>query len=264
MYRFGRVFGRWRVLIQGWISSTLTEGCGLFFNVCKQMIVKNLKLGYSRIFIRHFKSSNHLYITVRSYSRLLFRQSLNEPQNRPKQIIIHSEIVNLYTTRRMTRGGDFTLTWQRKANNSWTTIKGRAVFYARPKCSRTGDSMHLIPCANVTQATCLLFSSFLFSFYDGPSNLSFPNVQHSVTAASPLPPQPAKARAWSPKKSQSCGLCPYLYEHNQNIISFHNLSDWTKHLLSQTLLHVSVCQRHRQGAHMILTSYLFVDVHTDT
>jgi hypothetical protein len=30
---------------------------------------------------------------------------------------------------------------------------------------------------------------------------------------------------------------------------------------SQTLLHVSACQRHHQGAHMILTSYLYVGVH---
>jgi hypothetical protein len=32
-------------------------------------------------------------------------------------------------------------------------------------------------------------------------------------------------------------------------------------VLSQTLLHVSVYQRHNQGAHMILTSYLHVGVH---
>jgi hypothetical protein len=30
---------------------------------------------------------------------------------------------------------------------------------------------------------------------------------------------------------------------------------------SQTLLHVSAYQRHHQGAHMILTSYLYVGVH---
>jgi hypothetical protein len=30
---------------------------------------------------------------------------------------------------------------------------------------------------------------------------------------------------------------------------------------SQTLLHVSTYQRHHQGAHMILTSYLYVGVH---
>jgi hypothetical protein len=29
----------------------------------------------------------------------------------------------------------------------------------------------------------------------------------------------------------------------------------------QTLLHVSAHQRHHQGAHMILTSYLYVGVH---
>jgi hypothetical protein len=29
----------------------------------------------------------------------------------------------------------------------------------------------------------------------------------------------------------------------------------------QTLLHVSAYQRHHQGAHMILTSYLYVGVH---
>jgi hypothetical protein len=32
-------------------------------------------------------------------------------------------------------------------------------------------------------------------------------------------------------------------------------------MLSQTLLHVSVYQRHYQGAHMIVTSYLYVGVH---
>jgi hypothetical protein len=31
-------------------------------------------------------------------------------------------------------------------------------------------------------------------------------------------------------------------------------------MLSQTLLHVSAYQRHHQGAHMILTSYLYVGV----
>jgi hypothetical protein len=31
--------------------------------------------------------------------------------------------------------------------------------------------------------------------------------------------------------------------------------------LSQTLLHVSAYQRHHQGTHMILTSYLYVGVH---
>jgi hypothetical protein len=30
---------------------------------------------------------------------------------------------------------------------------------------------------------------------------------------------------------------------------------------SQTLLHVSAYQRHSHGAHMILTSYLYVSVH---
>jgi hypothetical protein len=32
-------------------------------------------------------------------------------------------------------------------------------------------------------------------------------------------------------------------------------------MLSQTLLHVSAYQRHHQGAHKILTSYLYVGVH---
>jgi hypothetical protein len=32
-------------------------------------------------------------------------------------------------------------------------------------------------------------------------------------------------------------------------------------MLSQTLLHVSAYQRHHQGTHMILTSYLYVGVH---
>jgi hypothetical protein len=32
-------------------------------------------------------------------------------------------------------------------------------------------------------------------------------------------------------------------------------------MLIQTLLHVSAYQRHNQGAHMILTSYLYVGVH---
>jgi hypothetical protein len=32
-------------------------------------------------------------------------------------------------------------------------------------------------------------------------------------------------------------------------------------MLSQTLLHVSAHQRHRHGAHIILTSYLYVSVH---
>jgi hypothetical protein len=32
-------------------------------------------------------------------------------------------------------------------------------------------------------------------------------------------------------------------------------------MLSQTLLHVSAYQRHNQGAHMILTSCLYVGVH---
>jgi hypothetical protein len=32
-------------------------------------------------------------------------------------------------------------------------------------------------------------------------------------------------------------------------------------MLSQTLLHVSAYQRHHQGAHMILTSNLYVGVH---
>jgi hypothetical protein len=32
-------------------------------------------------------------------------------------------------------------------------------------------------------------------------------------------------------------------------------------MLSQTVLHVSACQRHYQRAHMILTSYLYVVVH---
>jgi hypothetical protein len=32
-------------------------------------------------------------------------------------------------------------------------------------------------------------------------------------------------------------------------------------MLSHTLLHVSAYKRHYQGAHMILTSYLYVGVH---
>jgi hypothetical protein len=33
---------------------------------------------------------------------------------------------------------------------------------------------------------------------------------------------------------------------------------------SQTLLHVSAYRRHNQGAHMILTSYLYISVHYRT
>jgi len=33
-----------------------------------------------------------------------------------------------------------------KAKISWTSVKVQAGFKARPKCSRTGDSTHLVPC----------------------------------------------------------------------------------------------------------------------
>jgi hypothetical protein len=49
----------------------------------------------------------------------------------------------------------------------------------------------------------------------------------------------------------------YLFIQNQQM----HKNDHFIVMSSQTLLHVSVYQRHHQGAHMILTSYLYTSVH---
>jgi hypothetical protein len=49
----------------------------------------------------------------------------------------------------------------------------------------------------------------------------------------------------------------YIFIENQQMYQNDNFIV----MLSQTLLHVSAYQRHHQGTRMILTSYLYVDVH---
>jgi hypothetical protein len=49
----------------------------------------------------------------------------------------------------------------------------------------------------------------------------------------------------------------YILIENQQVLQ----NDQFIVMSSQTLLHVSAFQRHHQGAHMTLTSYLYVGVH---
>jgi hypothetical protein len=48
----------------------------------------------------------------------------------------------------------------------------------------------------------------------------------------------------------------YIFIGNQQMLQIDHFIV----MLSQTLLHVSAYQRHHQGAHMILTTYLYVGV----
>jgi hypothetical protein len=52
-------------------------------------------------------------------------------------------------------------------------------------------------------------------------------------------------------------ILAYVFIENQQI---HQIVHFIV-MYSQTLLHVSAYQRHNQGARMIFTSYLYVDVH---
>jgi hypothetical protein len=59
-------------------------------------------------------------------------------------------------------------------------------------------------------------------------------------------------------------VCVCVYRGRESIFIENQQMHQNDHfivMLSQTLLHVSAYQRNHHGAHMILTSYLYVGVH---